>query len=191
MKFILSGIVFLFYTIGCYSQITKQSIVLDAVDGMPLSGANVMLSSSTNKGGVTDITGFFRTQVSSASDSILVSFVGYNSARFIAQNLPDTIYLLTKTIPLQGVIISADAAGKIGKGDRVATVLIGVEYGGIEISHADAPFLYAPKGRGYLSPAAFRIAFAVYSLISLWFGTCTEGLPGFSKILWSPCRTCW
>jgi len=140
MKRLFLGFIFLLQAVCCYSQIAKEMIVLDAIDDKPLIGANVVVFPSENRNTVTDTKGIFQINAS-ATDSIRISFIGYNSAGFVMQNIPDTIYLLTKTIPLQGVIISADIAKKLVQkailnlANKLSANNVSVQY---ELSHTDS-----------------------------------------------------
>ena len=82
-------IIFCLASIPAFSQSLLKGVVKDS-DGNPVFAANVYLKNNPQKGIVTDLDGNFSLSVNNTTDTLIVSFIGYN----------------TKKIPLHSVSIN-------------------------------------------------------------------------------------
>jgi hypothetical protein len=82
-------LIFFFVSVPSISQSLLKGVVKDS-NGNPVFAANVYLKNNPQKGIVTDLDGNFSLSVSNKTDTLIVSFIGYN----------------TKKIPLQSVSLN-------------------------------------------------------------------------------------
>jgi iron complex outermembrane receptor protein len=94
--------------------ITISGKVEDAENGLPLSGAEVVLS-GTNRGGVTNKHGLFSLQISKGEVVLVASHIGYEPALFRFKALKDTsltIKLNPEVFKVQEVVVSAGVSSQ-------------------------------------------------------------------------------
>ncbi|NQU33460.1 MAG: TonB-dependent receptor [Bacteroidetes bacterium] len=112
---LLTMMVMVFFTAATFAQGTITGKVIDASYGESLIGATVVLKGTTT-GTVTDIDGSFEFKVPAGTQTIAISYVGYNS-QDIEVAIEDgstknmgRIKLVPSSIALEGVNIMADRA---------------------------------------------------------------------------------
>ncbi len=103
-----------FFLIGNVSAQTIKGEVIDANNGEPLIGANVVLKDNPSKGTVTDWDGSFELEVDNLPVTLNISYIGY--AEFDQE------------------VTNADEKVKIKLGDDAVTIDIGVEVKGQRVS---------------------------------------------------------
>lgn len=110
MKWKLSFIFFLGFISSCFAQNVLTGIVKDE-KGEPVFAANVYLKSAPQKGVTTDFDGFFNLKLENLEDTIIVSFIGYETKKIalasINFNEKLTIVLAENSQTLAEVIITA------------------------------------------------------------------------------------
>ena len=104
-KFIIIGVFFL-SLMGNAQQINITGKITDSQTQEALMGVNVF-DQTQNKGTVTDITGHFSLTNCQANDEIIISFLGYETLKFKAYELPAVIALKAKPDQLDKVVITA------------------------------------------------------------------------------------
>jgi len=108
MKSIL--ILFLFLSVTSFAQSGLKGVVKDK-KGKPVFAANVYLKSSPQKGVITDFNGRFSLQISNRKDTLIVSFIGFQTKKIplasIDLNKQLVVILKKNTQSLEEVIISA------------------------------------------------------------------------------------
>ena len=107
MKSIL--LLFFFYSVCCYSQITIQGSVKDLETKEALSYCAVGVIGSS-KGCITNEEGLFRISVNTENDSLIFSYIGYETRTILVAALQQNanIFLESRDIRLKEVVISAD-----------------------------------------------------------------------------------
>lgn len=100
--------IFLLMGTGAHSQKMLKGKVVDATDGQPLIGAQIMLESS-HKGTLTDDFGTFLMRADAEDDMLMIKYLGYETARIAIPSSNDlgTIGLKRSNTTLDEVIVSA------------------------------------------------------------------------------------
>jgi hypothetical protein len=99
---------FLFFSCPIFAQKTLIGKVIDQQQ-QPIFAANVYWKGATTVGTTTDFDGLFRLTVKQLPDTLIVSFIGYETRQIVVKNLADTlqIALLSTAGLLQEVSIIA------------------------------------------------------------------------------------
>ena len=84
-----------------------EAVIIDAEDLGPIPYATI-ISKESNKGTVSNENGYFRLDGLQANASVKISFIGYKTESYQANELPDTIYLKIKNEVLNEVELLAD-----------------------------------------------------------------------------------
>ena len=105
-KFILFISAFLIYFSGNAQNINISGKVVDSQTREALSGVNIF-NQTQKKGTTTDINGRFSLAGCQANDSIIVSYMGYETRKFKASALPKVIEMKAQPYQLDQVVISA------------------------------------------------------------------------------------
>lgn len=84
-----------------------EAVVIDAQDAMPVPYATI-LCRGNNKGTISNENGFFKMNGLTAHATLEISFIGYQTEKYNASLVPDTIYLKVKNEVLNEVELLAD-----------------------------------------------------------------------------------
>jgi hypothetical protein len=86
MKYCILTILF-FLSVPAFSQPLLKGVVKDT-NGDPVFAANVYLKNNPQKGIVTDLDGNFSLSAENKTDTLIVSFIGYITARILLNSIP-------------------------------------------------------------------------------------------------------
>ena len=106
MKQFLIGLLMVFTSMTGFAQITGT--VVDAETNEPLPGATVVIKGTQN-GTTTDFDGLFSISGASAGDTLVISFIGFETTEAVASermivNLPTALNQLAEVVVTSGVI---------------------------------------------------------------------------------------
>ena len=91
MKYFLLAVLFLI-SIPAFSQSLLKGVVKDS-NGNPVFAANVYSKNNPQKGIVTDLDGNFSLSVNNETDTLIVSFIGYNTTKIPLHSIPINEFL--------------------------------------------------------------------------------------------------
>ena len=104
-----SGLV-LFFLMGfaaLHAQHTISGTILDEDGQTPLIGVNIVEADDPTNGTITDFNGYFKMEVSSPDDELVVSYVGYEEQRIALEGRSSLEFNMSSGLALSEVVVTA------------------------------------------------------------------------------------
>ena len=107
--------IFLVYNLMVFGQKTITGRITDAQTDEPLIGVNIFLKSDYSIGTQTDLNGFFKLNIAKNTDTILISYIGFEEAFVPVGNPKKQLKIKLKAVSLEVATVTVKAAKAIAR----------------------------------------------------------------------------